>query len=167
MVDERGEKCKWWMKGGRNANGGRRVEKEMLDNYRFILPVRASHFRSVSKTISILKDLGHRCDWRTCYSRRGILDTSRKFCRRILDCAGLPILIDSSQRSFSRFCSIFLEQSEDGPHTLLNRGPRRIPITLALNFYRDLLNLCFQHRVEAQLVLRSDCEAVHLGIDVL
>jgi hypothetical protein len=30
-----------------------------------------------------------------------------------------------------------------------------------------LLNLCFQHLVEAQLVLRSDCEAVHLGIDVL
>jgi hypothetical protein len=43
------------------ANGGRRVENKMLDNYRFILPVRASHFRSVSKSISIPEDLGHRC----------------------------------------------------------------------------------------------------------
>jgi hypothetical protein len=29
------------------------------------------------------------------------------------------------------------------------------------------LNLCFQHLIEAQLVLRSYCEVVHLGIDVL
>jgi hypothetical protein len=50
MVDERG--------GGENANGGRRAEKEIWDNYRFILPARASHFRSVSKTISIPEDLG-------------------------------------------------------------------------------------------------------------
>jgi hypothetical protein len=50
MVDER---------GGENANSGRRVEKEILDNYLFILPVRASHFRYVSETISIPKDLGH------------------------------------------------------------------------------------------------------------
>jgi hypothetical protein len=42
----------------------------------------------VSKTVSIPEDLGHRCDWRTCCSRRGILDASRKFRRRILDCAG-------------------------------------------------------------------------------
>jgi hypothetical protein len=27
--------------------------------------------------------------------------------------------------------------------------------------------LCFQHLIEAQLILRSCCEAVHLGIDVL
>jgi hypothetical protein len=53
--------------------------------------MRASHFRSVRKTISIPKDLGHRCDWRTCHSRRGILDAPRKFRRRILDCAGLLI----------------------------------------------------------------------------
>jgi hypothetical protein len=46
-------------------NGGRRVENEMRDNYRFILPVRASHFRSVSKTVSISDDLGRWCDWRT------------------------------------------------------------------------------------------------------
>jgi hypothetical protein len=48
------------MKGGeikiKYANGGRR------DNYQFILPVRASHFRSVSKTVSIPEDLGRRCD---------------------------------------------------------------------------------------------------------
>jgi hypothetical protein len=30
-----------------------------------------------------------------------------------------------------------------------------------------LLNLCFQHLIEARLVLRSYCEAVHLGIDIL
>jgi hypothetical protein len=49
----------------------------------------------------------------------------------------------------------------------LNWGLRRIPITLTWNFYRDLLNLCLQHLIEAQLVLCSYCEAVHLGIDVL
>jgi hypothetical protein len=43
----------------------------------------------------------------------------------------------------------------------------RIPITLAWNCYRDLLNLCLQHLIEAQLVLHSSCEVVHLGIDVL
>jgi hypothetical protein len=73
------------------ANGGRRAENEMPDNYWFILPARASHFRSVSMTVSILEDLGHRCDWRTCRSRRGILDTSRKFRRKFLACAGLLI----------------------------------------------------------------------------
>jgi hypothetical protein len=30
-----------------------------------------------------------------------------------------------------------------------------------------LLNLCLQHLIKAQLVLRSYCELVHLGIDVL
>jgi hypothetical protein len=83
------------MKGGeikiKYANGGRRAENEVRDNYRFILPVRASHFRSVSKTVSIPKDLGHRCNWRTCCSRRGILDASRKFHRKIIGCAGLLI----------------------------------------------------------------------------
>jgi hypothetical protein len=63
----------------------------MRDNYRFLLRARASHFRSVSKTVSIPKDLGHRCDRRTCRSRRGILDASRKFHRKILGCVGLLI----------------------------------------------------------------------------
>jgi hypothetical protein len=121
----------------------------------------------VSKTISIPKDLVHRCDWRTCHSRRGILDASRNFCRKILDCIGLRILTDSSQRSFSTFWSLFLEHSEDGPHTLLNGGLRRIPITLTCNYCRDLLNLYLQHLIEAQLVLRSYSKVVHLGIDVL
>jgi hypothetical protein len=51
MVDERGryEKSNMQM-----------VENKMRDNYRFILPVRASHFMSVSKTISIPEDLGCR-----------------------------------------------------------------------------------------------------------
>jgi hypothetical protein len=51
--------------------------------------MRASHFRSVSKMVFI--DLGHRCDWRTCCSRRGILDASRIFHRKILGYAGLLI----------------------------------------------------------------------------
>jgi hypothetical protein len=53
--------------------------------------MRASHFRSVSKTVSIPKDLSCRCDWRTCCSRRDILDASRKFRRKILCCIGLLI----------------------------------------------------------------------------
>jgi hypothetical protein len=53
--------------------------------------VRASHFSSESKTISIPEDLSHRCNWRTCRSRRGILDASRKFRRKILGCVGLLI----------------------------------------------------------------------------
>jgi hypothetical protein len=55
------------------ASGGRRAKNEKLDNYRFILLKRASHFRSIPK------DLGHRCDWRTCRSRYDIVDVSRKF----------------------------------------------------------------------------------------
>jgi hypothetical protein len=129
--------------------------------------MRVSHFRSVSKTVSVPEDLGHQHDWRTCCSRCGILDTLRKFHRKILDYAGLLILTDSSKTSFSRIWSIFLEHSEDGPHTLLNGGLRRISITFTWNCCRDLLNLCFQHLIEAQLVMRSYYEVVHLGIDVL
>jgi hypothetical protein len=92
---------------------------------------------------------------------------SRKFRRKIPSCAGLLILTESSQRSFSRLWSLFLEQSEDGPHTLLNRDLRRIPITLTWECCRDLLNLHLQHLIEAQLVLCSYCEVVYLGIDVL
>jgi hypothetical protein len=161
MVDESGRDK------NQICNGGRKAENEMRDTYRFILLVRASHFRSMIKTISIAEDLGHRCDWRTCRSRRHILDALTKFRRKILDCARLLILTDSSKRSFSRIWSLFLEHSEDGPHTLLNMGLRRIPITLTWNFYRDLLNLCLQHLIEAQLVQCSYCEATHHGIDVL
>jgi hypothetical protein len=46
---------------------------------------------SVSKTISIPEDLGHRHDWRTCRSRHDIHDASTKFHRRILYCARLLI----------------------------------------------------------------------------
>jgi hypothetical protein len=53
--------------------------------------VRASYFKSVSKTVSIPEDLGHRCNWRNCHSRCGILDVLRKFHRKILGCAGLLI----------------------------------------------------------------------------
>jgi hypothetical protein len=73
MVDERGRDK------NQICNGGRREENKIRDNYRFILPARGSHFRSMSKTVSVPKDLGHRSDWRTYRSRRGILDVSRKF----------------------------------------------------------------------------------------
>jgi hypothetical protein len=56
MVDERGRDK------NQICNGGRRAENKMRDIYRFIFPVRASHFRSVSKTISISEDLGRRRD---------------------------------------------------------------------------------------------------------
>jgi hypothetical protein len=85
MVDERGRD------EDQICNGGRRVKNEIRDNYQFILPARVSHFRSMSKTFSIPEDLGHRCDWRTCHNRRGILSASRKFHRKILNCAGLLI----------------------------------------------------------------------------
>jgi hypothetical protein len=45
----------------------------------------------MSNTVSIHEDLGCRCDWRTCRSRRGILDVPRKFHRKLLGCAGLLI----------------------------------------------------------------------------
>jgi hypothetical protein len=51
--------------------------------------------------------------------------------------------------------------------TLLNKGLRRILITLTWECHRDLLNMRLQHLIEAQLVLCSYCEVVHLGIDVL
>jgi hypothetical protein len=76
------------------------TENKMRDKYRFILPVRASHFRSMSKIISIPRDLGHRCNWRTCHSRRGILDALRKLHRKILGCAA------SHFRSMSKTVSI-------------------------------------------------------------
>jgi hypothetical protein len=59
MVDDRGR--------GKNeiCNGGRWTENEMRDNYRFILMARALHFTSMSKAISITKDLGCQRDWRT------------------------------------------------------------------------------------------------------
>jgi hypothetical protein len=68
------------------------------------------------------------CDWRTCHSRRGILDTSRRFQRKILGCSGLLIPTDSSQRSFSRFYNLFLEHGDDGPHTLLNGVSEEPPL---------------------------------------
>jgi hypothetical protein len=71
------------MKGGeikiKYENGGRRAENEIGDNYRFIFPVRVSHFRSVSKTVSVPEDLSYWCEWRTCHSRRGILDVQENF----------------------------------------------------------------------------------------
>jgi hypothetical protein len=52
----------------------------------------------MSKTVSLPEDLGHRCDWRTCRSRCGILDASRKFRRKFLGYAGLLIRCHSILR---------------------------------------------------------------------
>jgi hypothetical protein len=93
MMDERG-RDKYQI-----CNGARRAENEMQDNYMFLLLVGESHFRSVSKTISIPKDCGHRRNWRTCHSRRGIFDALRKFWQKILSFAGLLIGCHSIPRS--------------------------------------------------------------------
>jgi hypothetical protein len=45
----------------------------------------------------------------------------------------------------------------------LNGALRWIPIALTWKCYSDLLNLCLQHLIEAQLILCSHREAVHLG----
>jgi hypothetical protein len=41
--------------------------------------------------VSIPEDLGHWCNWRTCHSRRGILDALRKCRRKNLGCILLLI----------------------------------------------------------------------------
>jgi hypothetical protein len=56
MVNERGRDK------NQICNGRRWAKNDMRDNYLFILPVRASHFRSVSKTVSAPKDLGRMCN---------------------------------------------------------------------------------------------------------
>jgi hypothetical protein len=60
-----------------------------------------------------------------------------------------------------------IEHSEDGLHALLNGALRWIPNALTWKCYSDLLNLCLQHLIEAQLILRSHGEAVHFGTYVL
>jgi hypothetical protein len=110
MVDENGRDK------NQICNGGGRAENEIWDNYRFILPVRASHFRSVSKTVSILEDLGCRCDWRTCHSRHGILGGSRKIHRKILDytrllirCHSIPLWPDRDHDLVALFDTLGFE----------------------------------------------------------
>jgi hypothetical protein len=49
----------------------------------------------------------------------------------------------------------------------LNRAQRWIHIALTWKCCRDLLNLCLQHLIEPQLILRSHHEAIHLGTYVL
>jgi hypothetical protein len=48
----------------------------------------------------------------------------------------------------------------------LNGALRWIPIALTWKCCSDLLNLCLQHLIEAQLILHSHHEAIHLGIYV-
>jgi hypothetical protein len=133
MVDER----------GRDKNqiciGGRRAENEMRDNSWFILSARASHFRSVSKTVSIPEDLGHRCDWRSYRSRRGILDMVRKFWRTILGCTrfligchNIPLWSDHDHDLVALFITLRFECERlllsadvelDDPSCNINRAP--------------------------------------------
>jgi hypothetical protein len=61
------------------------------------------------------------------------------------------------------FGAFSLEHSEDGLHALLNGALRWIPIALMWKCCSDLLNLCLQHLIEAQLILRSYREVVHLS----
>jgi hypothetical protein len=71
--------------------------------------------------------------------------------------------IVSSQRSSNSFWGLSHEHSEDGLHALLNGSLRCIPIALMWKCCSDLLNLCLQHIIEAQLILCSHHEAVYLG----
>jgi hypothetical protein len=135
MVDERGRDKNQLCSGGRTA------ENRMRDNYQFILPMRASHFRFVSKAASIPEDLGHQRDWRTCNSRHGILDASRKFRRKILGCAGLligchsiPLWSDHDHDLVALFgalgieCECLLLPADvelDDPSCNINHGPQR------------------------------------------
>jgi hypothetical protein len=73
------------------ANARRSVKNKIWDNYRFILQVKPSHFRSVSKTVSISEDLGCWCDWRTYRSWCGITDAPGGFHWEILDCIRLLV----------------------------------------------------------------------------
>jgi hypothetical protein len=58
---------------------------------------------------------------------------------------------------------VFPEHSEDGLHALLNGTLRWIPIALTWKCCSDLVNLCLQHLIKAQLILCSHREVVHLG----
>jgi hypothetical protein len=64
----------------------------------------------------------------------------------------------SSQKSSNRFLGLSLEHSEDGLHALLNGALRWIPIALTWKCCSDLLNLCLQHFIEAQVILHSHRE---------
>jgi hypothetical protein len=70
MVDERGEKIQmvkeWWKRKYEITTGYSPGESESVT------------FKICEQDISIPKDLSCQCDWRTCRSRRGILDTSKK-----------------------------------------------------------------------------------------
>jgi hypothetical protein len=61
------------------------------------------------------------------------------------------------------FGAFFLEHSENGLHALLNGALRWIPIALTWKCRSNLLNLCLQYLIEAQLILRSHHEAIYLG----
>jgi hypothetical protein len=76
-------------------------------------------------------------------------------------------LINFPQKIFSRVRSLSLKQSRDGFHTHLNRGIGGIPIIWAWKFHRNMLNLSLQHDVEAELILHSYSEIVHIRAHVL
>jgi hypothetical protein len=97
----------------------------------------------------------------------GFLTCQKKFAEKFTTALGFLSLPTPPKDPSVDFTAFFLEHGEYGPHIVLNGGLRRTPITLTWNCYRDLLSLCLQHLIEAQLVLCSYCEAIHLGIDVL
>jgi hypothetical protein len=66
-----------------------RWKNQVWDNYWFNLLARASHFRSVSKTVSIPWRLIHRCDWRLWRGRCGMFVVPQKFARWIIGCVRL------------------------------------------------------------------------------
>jgi hypothetical protein len=66
-------------------------------------------------------------------------------------------------RDLPKDFGVFPEHSEDGLHALLNGTLRWIPIALTWKCCSDLVNLCLQHLIKAQLILCSHREVVHLG----
>jgi hypothetical protein len=86
------------MKGGEI-----KIKYAMVKEGRKIKCEITTDFRSASKKISILEDLGHQRYWRTCCIRRGILEALRKFRQKIIGCVRLLIGCHSIlQHSISR-----------------------------------------------------------------
>jgi hypothetical protein len=126
----------------------------MRDNYRFILSARASHFRSVSKTVSIPEDFGHRHDWRSCHSRRGILDASRKFWQKIIGCTGLLIRCHSIPRpSISRL--------RVNSHVLWQHLHSSYPSRACISMDSNLAAACEVLGVVDEVLMNPACFHVH------
>jgi hypothetical protein len=89
----------------------------------------------VSKTVSIPQNLGHRRDWRTYHSRRGILDASRKilgYAGLLIGCHSIPLWFDRDHDLVALFgtigfeCECILLPTDvelDDPSYNINCGP--------------------------------------------